>query len=174
MRLTRHATRPSGVRVLYTGDFSREEDRHLCGAETPAETPHVLICEATYGVALHMKRELREQLFCSKIHEIVARGGRCLIPVFALGRSQELLLILDEYWKAHPELHDVPIYYASKVAKKSMRVYQTYINMMNDKVRDAHAQRRNPWEFTHVRNLQSGHGFDDSMPMVVMAPTSWQ
>ena len=84
----------SGVRVLYTGDFSREEDRHLCGAETPAETPHVLICEATYGVALHMKRELREQLFCSKIHEIVARGGRCLIPVFALGRSQELRLIL--------------------------------------------------------------------------------
>ena len=51
----------TGVRVLYTGDFSREEDRHLCGAETPAETPHVLICEATYGVALHMKRELREQ-----------------------------------------------------------------------------------------------------------------
>ena len=51
----------AGVRVLYTGDFSREEDRHLCGAETPAETPHVLICEATYGVALHMKRELREQ-----------------------------------------------------------------------------------------------------------------
>ena len=49
------------MRVLYTGDFSREEDRHLCGAETPAETPHVLICEATYGVALHMKRELREQ-----------------------------------------------------------------------------------------------------------------
>ena len=79
----------AGVRVLYTGDFSREEDRHLCGAETPAETPHVLICESTYGVALHMKRELREQLFCAKIHEIVARGGRCLIPVFALGRSQE-------------------------------------------------------------------------------------
>ena len=149
------------MRVLYTGDFSREEDRHLCGAETPAETPHVLICEATYGVALHMKRELREQLFCSKIHEIVARGGRCLIPVFALGRSQELrlilaptptlalaltltlpgaaahpdpnpnptpsphphpkqelLLILDDHWKKHPELHGIPIYYASTVAKK--------------------------------------------------------
>ena len=36
-------------------------------------------------------------------------------PIFALDRSQELLLILDEYWKAHPELHDVPIFYASKV-----------------------------------------------------------
>jgi hypothetical protein len=30
--------------------------------------------------------------------KIVKRGGRCLIPVFALGRAQELLLILDEYW----------------------------------------------------------------------------
>ena len=86
MRLTRHATRPSGVRVLYTGDFSREEDRHLCGAETPAETPHVLICEATYGVALHMKRELREQLFCSKIHEI-GKGRRTHLPREARSRQ---------------------------------------------------------------------------------------
>ena len=38
------------------------------------------------------------------------------------------MLILDEYWKAHPELHDVPIFYASKVAKKSMRVYQTCVS----------------------------------------------
>ena len=54
------------------------------------------------------------------VHDIVARGGRCLIPVFALGRAQELLLILDEYWAAHPELHDIPIYYASSLAKKCM------------------------------------------------------
>ena len=54
------------------------------------------------------------------VHDIVTRGGRCLIPVFALGRAQELLLILDEYWSAHPELHDIPIYYASSLAKKCM------------------------------------------------------
>ena len=166
----------AGVRVLYTGDFSREEDRHLLGAEIPTEAPHVLIVESTYGVSLHEPQAVREQRFTSAIHQIVARGGRCLIPVFALGRSQELLLILDEYWKAHPELHDVPIYYASKVAKKSMRVYQTYINMMNEHIRSAHAAGTNPWDFTHVRNLDFGRGgatalsgFDDSRPMVVMA-----
>ena len=72
------------------------------------------------------------------MHDIVTRGGRCLIPVFALGRAQELLLILgqclgfdwlyasdvcvilDEYWASHPELHDVPIYYASSLAQKCM------------------------------------------------------
>jgi hypothetical protein len=58
-----------------------------------------------------------------------------LIPVFALGRAQELLLILDEYWQAHPELHTVPVFYASKLASKALRVYQTFVNMMNLHIR---------------------------------------
>lgn len=44
------------------------------------------------------------------VHEMVGRGGRVLIPAFALGRAQELLLILDEYWEAHPDLQDIPVY----------------------------------------------------------------
>ena len=40
----------------------------------------------------------------------VRQGGRVLLPVVALGRSQELLLLLDEYWESHPELRNVPIY----------------------------------------------------------------
>ena len=160
----------SGVRVLYTGDFSRNEDRHLLGAEAPPEPPHVLIVESTFGVQLHDPQEVRERRFTQKIHEIIKRGGRCLIPVFALGRSQELLLILDEYWRDHPELHSVPIFYASPLAKKCMRVYQTYINMMNGHIRDAHAEGRNPWDFEFVRNLQGGTSqLDDSQPMVIMA-----
>ena len=45
------------------------------------------------------------------------------------------LSLLDEYWSNHPELHDIPIYYASSLAKKCMAVYQTYINAMNEKIR---------------------------------------
>merc|ERR1719312_810553 len=108
----------AGVRVLYTGDFSREEDRHLMAAELPSMKPDVLIVEATYGQRTHDKREDREKRFTGTVSDIVTRGGRCLIPVFALGRAQELLLILDEYWSAHPELSDIPIYYASSLAKK--------------------------------------------------------
>ena len=128
------------------------------------------IVESTFGVQLHDPQEVRERRFTQKIHEIIKRGGRCLIPVFALGRSQELLLILDEYWRDHPELHSVPIFYASPLAKKCMRVYQTYINMMNGHIRDAHAEGRNPWDFEFVRNLQGGTSqLDDSQPMVIMA-----
>lgn len=52
--------------------------------------------ESTYGTHIHEKREEREARFCNTVHDIVNREGRCLIPVFALGRAQELLLILGK------------------------------------------------------------------------------
>ena len=114
-----------GVRVLYTGDYSMEEDRHLVPAEVPSLEPHVLMMESTYGTQKHESRDVREALFTSTIERIVQRGGRCLIPAFALGRAQELLLILDEYWKEREDLHKVPVFYASKMASRALRVYQT-------------------------------------------------
>ena len=47
----------AGVKILYTGDFSREEDRHLMSAEIPSIRPDVLIVESTYGTHIHEKRE---------------------------------------------------------------------------------------------------------------------
>lgn len=58
--------------------------------------PVVFPQESTYGTHIHEKREEREARFCNTVHDIVNREGRCLIPVFALGRAQELLLILGE------------------------------------------------------------------------------
>lgn len=158
----------AGARILYTGDYSREEDRHLMAAETPTTRPDVLVCESTYGVHSHQPRLERERRFTSLVHSIVGRGGRCLIPVFALGRAQELLLILDEYWQAHPELHSIPVYYASALAKKCMAVYQTYVNMMNDRIRRQIALS-NPFIFKHVSNLRSMDQFTDDGPCVMMA-----
>ncbi|XP_034018669.1 cleavage and polyadenylation specificity factor subunit 3 [Thalassophryne amazonica] len=158
----------AGVKLLYTGDFSRQEDRHLMAAEIPSVKPDILITESTYGTHIHEKREEREARFCNTVHDIVNREGRCLIPVFALGRAQELLLILDEYWQNHPELHDIPIYYASSLARKCMAVYQTYIHAMNDKIRKA-INVNNPFVFKHISNLKSMDHFDDIGPSVVMA-----
>ncbi|XJO71611.1 hypothetical protein BDV3_001096 [Batrachochytrium dendrobatidis] len=160
----------AGVRLLYTGDYSREEDRHLMAAERPPSSiiPEVLICESTFGVQTLEPRLDREQRFTRMVHTIVKRGGRCLLPVFALGRAQELLLILDEYWHAHADLHSVPIYYASAIAKKCMAVYQTYTNMMNGRIREM-AKISNPFQFKHISNLKSIAQFDDVGPCVMMA-----
>lgn len=107
-------------------------------------------------------------IFVGIVYDTVTRGGRCLIPVFALGRAQELLLILDEYWTQHPELHDIPIYYASSLAKKCMSVYQTYINAMNNRIKRQIAIN-NPFVFKHISNLKSIDHFEDVGPCVVMA-----
>ncbi len=142
----------AGLKVLYTGDYSREEDRHLVKAEVPPIRPDVLIVESTYGVQSLEGREEKELRFTNLVHSIIRRGGHVLLPTFALGRAQELLLILDEYWKKHPDLHNVPIYYASSLARKCMAVYQTYIHTMNSNIRTRFAKRDNPFVFKYVVN----------------------
>ena len=77
-----------GLKILYTGDYSREEDRHLKPAEVIFDTEiDVLIVESTYGVQKHESRNVRESTFTKYVEEIVLRGGKCLMPVFALGRA---------------------------------------------------------------------------------------
>lgn len=53
---------------------------------------------------VHEPREERESRFVGTVSKTVKKGGRCLIPVFALGRAQELLLVLDEYWQVRMPL----------------------------------------------------------------------
>lgn len=56
----------AGVKVLYTGDYSREEDRHLMAAEKPEGSVDVLITESTYGVQSHEPRLAKELRFTCK------------------------------------------------------------------------------------------------------------
>lgn len=172
----------AGLKILFTGDYSREDDRHLISAEIPPEKPDVLICESTYGDAIHMPRMEKESLLMRTVTDILNRGGRVLMPVFALGRAQELLLILDEYWERHSEYQGFPIYYASNLARKCMVVYQTYVNTMNDNIKkilyggsgtgDGEgdvAKGRNPWDFNFIRSLRSLDRFEDVGGCVMLA-----
>ncbi|KAJ7630489.1 beta-lactamase-like protein [Roridomyces roridus] len=163
----------AGLKILYTGDYSREEDRHLVKAELPPIRPDVLIVESTFGVHNLEGRAEKELRFTNLVHAIIRRGGHVLLPTFALGRAQELLLILDEYWKKHPDLHNVPIYYASGLARKSMAVYQTYIHTMNSNIRTRFAKRDNPFVFKYISNLPQPRGWEKKIaegpPCVVLA-----
>lgn len=161
----------AGMRLLYTGDYSRVADRHMPPADLPSLKPHIVVVESTYGVSRHLPRDERERRFVERVHTAVARGGRVLLPVVALGRAQELLLILEEYWERHPELHNVPIYQASGLARRAMGVYRSYIEMMNDDIRAAFAVA-NPFQFKHITHLKSAQQFDDVGPCVVMATPS--
>jgi cleavage and polyadenylation specificity factor subunit 3 len=70
-----------GIRVLYTGDYSMEEDRHLMQAEVPpGGPPDVLIVESTFGVITLPPKEERESRFTAVVEDIVSRGGTATLP----------------------------------------------------------------------------------------------
>ncbi|KAM0325344.1 hypothetical protein ACHAQA_007329 [Verticillium albo-atrum] len=173
----------AGLKIFFTGDYSREQDRHLVSAEVPKGVKiDVLITESTYGIASHVPRVEREQALMKSITSILNRGGRVLMPVFALGRAQELLLILDEYWGKHPDFQKYPIYYASNLARKCMVVYQTYVGAMNDNIKRLFRERMaeaeasgdgsgkgGPWDFNFIRSLKNLDRFDDLGGCVMLA-----
>uniref|UniRef100_A0AC35TRA7 Cleavage and polyadenylation specificity factor subunit 3 n=1 Tax=Rhabditophanes sp. KR3021 TaxID=114890 RepID=A0AC35TRA7_9BILA len=156
-----------GLKVLYTGDFSRVENRHLCSADIPPFRPDILISEATFGCQNHEDQEVREKRFTTIISQVMKRGGKCLIPCFAVGTAQELLLILDEMWEKNKRFHKIKIYYCSGLAKKCMSVYQNYISSMNNRIQSS--SNTSPFQFRHVENLKSIDSINEKGPCVVLA-----
>lgn len=86
----------SGESLFYTGDFNLKETRLVPGA---AEFPEAdtLVLESTYFGEDHIPRKETEERFIESILDALDRGGTALIPVFAIGRTQEILMLLDAH-----------------------------------------------------------------------------
>ncbi|MBI3926658.1 MAG: MBL fold metallo-hydrolase [Armatimonadetes bacterium] len=86
---------PEG-RLFFTGDYSLDRQQTVEGMYVPRCHPHVVVTEATYGNRLHANRRAEEERLARTVAEVVEGGGKALIPAFALGRAQEVILILLE------------------------------------------------------------------------------
>jgi Cft2 family RNA processing exonuclease len=95
--------------VLVSGDLSFSPMRATPEAEIPPVKPDALILETTYGGRLHANRRAEEQRLIDSVSRVIERGGRVLIPAFALGRAQEVALILDHAIQKK-KLPAVPVY----------------------------------------------------------------
>lgn len=78
--------------TLYTGDIHTIRTRLVDGAR-PVKCENLFI-EGTYGGRIHPDRKTTEKEFLEKIAEVVDRGGTVLIPSFAIGRTQEIMILL--------------------------------------------------------------------------------
>jgi uncharacterized protein len=84
---------PDG-RLVISGDVSMTAQRSILGAAPPApKRPQLLVLESTYGARLHPNRRQEELRLAQAVAEWVQKG-HVLIPAFALGRAQEVILIL--------------------------------------------------------------------------------
>lgn len=95
--------------LFYSGDFSAFSQRTIEGLSIPKLRPDVAIVETTYGNRLHANRQVEEKRLVSLVKECVREKKKILIPVFALGRAQEVLLILRSAMQ-NKEIPAVPVY----------------------------------------------------------------
>lgn len=85
-----------GKRVLFTGDVKFIDTRLMVGAQKKFKDIDVLISESTYSYTNHPERKKLEESLKKIVQETIYGGGICVIPSFAVGRTQELLMILHE------------------------------------------------------------------------------
>ncbi|MDR0523848.1 MAG: MBL fold metallo-hydrolase [Candidatus Methanoplasma sp.] len=80
--------------TLYTGDIHTADQRLVRGAK-PVKCANLFI-EGTYGGRNHPPRKESAAKFIAKVDEVVSRGGTAIIPCFAVGRTQEVMLVLKD------------------------------------------------------------------------------
>ncbi|XP_065559430.1 integrator complex subunit 11-like isoform X1 [Artemia franciscana] len=151
--------------LVYTGDYNMTPDRHLGAAWIDRCRPDLLISESTYATTIRDSKRCRERDFLKKVHECVNNGGKVLIPVFALGRAQELCILLETYWE-RMDLK-VPIYFAAGLTEKANSYYKMFISWTNQKIKKTFV-RRNMFEFKHIKPFDKSY-IDNPGPMVVFA-----
>lgn len=80
--------------TIYSGDIHTESQRLVRGAK-PKDC-HNLFIEGTYAERNHPPRRQTEKEFLAKVEEVIDRGGTVLVPCFAVGRTQEIMMLLKD------------------------------------------------------------------------------
>ncbi|BDS05934.1 Ysh1p: subunit of polyadenylation factor I [Oceaniferula spumae] len=99
-------------RVFYTGDVQFEKQTLIPGADLPEDDIDTLIIETTRGASPRCEsysREAEEQKFADSINDCLKRGGSVLVPVFAMGKTQEVLTMINRF-KQEGLIPDAPVY----------------------------------------------------------------
>ncbi len=131
------------LRLLFTGDLGREE---LPLLESPEVVSGVdaLISESTYGDRNHADFASTDEKLGQIIRDTVAKGGRVLIPSFALERAQEVLFALERLHE-QGQLPDVPIFIDSPLAISITEIYKLHPESLAADVRQRLLDRNDPF-----------------------------
>jgi len=120
--------------VLVTGDLSVTDQLTVPGMPRPRFSPDVMVCEATYGARLHASRRAEEERLAQNVIEVLRDGGKVLIPAFALGRAQEVLLILRKAL-ARPDAPSATVY-CDGMVRSICGVYSQYPEALSRPLRE--------------------------------------
>ena len=144
----------SVTRIAYTGDIGRPENRIL---KSPQPFPQCdyLITESTYGNRLHPQLQEAEGELLRVIRETcVDRGGKLIIPSFAIGRTQEVVYALNNFFN-EGLLPKVNIYVDSPLAVNATDIFRVHSDILNEDVATTMLTDPDPFGFNSLYYIKS-------------------
>lgn len=126
----------TGKRIAYTGDFKMEPQLLEAGAEVVKSD--VLIMEATYAGKDHPNREDLVKKFADEVKETLDNGGVALVPVFAVGRAQEMLAVLNK-------IGLIGVTFMDGMAKAATDIVSSHPDFIKDSDKLEAAVRKSIW-----------------------------
>jgi metallo-beta-lactamase family protein len=121
-------------RLLFSGDVGRQNDLLMPPPEPPPPAD-VLLVESTYGNRIHPADDDIARL-AEIIQHTVRRGGSVLMPAFAVGRAQALLLVLQRLKRSGAIAADIPIFLDSPMAIEATALYRQYGRLLRVAARE--------------------------------------
>jgi metallo-beta-lactamase family protein len=118
-------TEGASQRLVFSGDIGRSGLPIVRDPEPPSGPIDTLIVEATYADCLHESFADAETRLGETVRRVAARGGKVMIPAYAVGRVQELVYSLHQLYRAG-QIPDVPIYVDSPLAVDITTVFRLH------------------------------------------------
>lgn len=113
------------LRLGFTGDIGRP-NRPILSDPMPMNLSDVIISESTYGDKLHIEKPAEKNKFLDIIlSTCVTKSGKLIIPAFSLGRTQEIVFILDQLVNER-KLPSIPVYVDSPLAVNATDIFRSH------------------------------------------------
>jgi metallo-beta-lactamase family protein len=123
------------VRLVFSGDIGHP-GMPLLRRPTILDEADIVIMESTYGGRTHPPMESTEEKFEKTIDETFARGGKIIIPAFAVGRTQQIVYALNEMSNRHELPSTLPVFVDSPLAVNITDVFRLHPEAYSDEARD--------------------------------------
>lgn len=139
-------------RLAYTGDIGRKHSHILPSPQLFPQCDY-LICESTYGDRLHDEDEVTEEQLLGIVDDTcVYRKGQLLIPSFSVGRTQEIVYVLNQLYN-DGRLPQIPVYVDSPMSTNATQIFRLYLDELSDEVRDTVQYDADPFGFNTLRYI---------------------
>ena len=150
------------AKVVFSGDLGVME-RPILRNPTIIKKADYVIMETTYGNRLHPNNSLDVQQLLDIILKTSKRGGTTVIPSFAVGRTQELIYELNNFYDHHPEyqsdLENLMVYVDSPMATTATEVFRKNAQVFDEEMKELITSGDDPLDF---KNLKFTRTTDDS------------